>query len=156
MIDLKKFREEQNITQSELCTILGIAQPYLSSIENGKRPLNEKKFTLLYKHYGNILLKYKQNKEPALFIDEAETSLHPNITKFFKEKIFNEEQKNSPIPYEFVQAMIDERKRHDEMNAELIRQNGELIDMLQERKKTVARMESAAECADASGSGLEK
>lgn len=61
-----------------------------------------------------------------------------------------------PIPYEFVQAMIDERKRHDEMNAELIRQNGELIDMLQERKKTAARMESAAECADASGSGLEK
>ena len=52
--------------------------------------------------------------------------------------------------------MIDERKRHDEMNAELIRQNGELIDMLQERKKTAARMESAAECADASGSGLEK
>ena len=61
-----------------------------------------------------------------------------------------------PVPYEFVQAMIDERKRHDEMNAELIRQNGELIDMLQERKKTAARMESAAECADASGSGLEK
>lgn len=42
---------------------------------------------------------------------------------------------SSSVPYEFVQAMIDERKRHDEMNAELIRQNGELIDILQERKK---------------------
>ena len=63
---------------------------------------------------------------------------------------------SSSVPYEFVQAMIDERKRHDEMNAELIRQNGELIDILQERKKTDARMESAARCADARGSGLEK
>ena len=59
MVDLKKFREEQKISQAELCTVLGIAQPYLSAIENGKRPLNEKKFTVLYKQYGDIILKYK-------------------------------------------------------------------------------------------------
>lgn len=58
------------------------------------------------------------------------------------------------VPYEFVQAMIDERKRHDEMNAELIRQNGELIEMLQERKKTVAHVEDDATCATAKESGL--
>ena len=50
--------------------------------------------------------------------------------------------------------MIDERKRHDEMNAELIRQNGELIEMLQERKKTVAHVEDDATCATAKESGL--
>ena len=27
-----------------------------------------------------------------------------------------------PVPYEFVESLIEERKRHDEMNAELIRQ----------------------------------
>lgn len=66
-----------------------------------------------------------------------------------------------PVPYEFVQAMIeerkrhdDERKRHDEMNAELIRQNGELIEMLQERKKTDAHLEDDAICATAKESGL--
>lgn len=65
------------------------------------------------------------------------------------------------VPYEFVQAMIeerkrhdDERKRHDEMNAELIRQNGELIEMLQERKKTDAHLEDDAICATAKESGL--
>lgn len=67
----------------------------------------------------------------------------------------NEVETTKPsVPYEFVQAMIDERKRHDEMNAELIRQNGELIEMLQERKKTVAHMEDDATCATAKESGL--
>lgn len=43
MIGLKHFREDNNIKQSELCRILGIAQPYISAIESGKRPLNEEK-----------------------------------------------------------------------------------------------------------------
>lgn len=57
------------------------------------------------------------------------------------------------MPYEFVQAMIDERKRHDEMNAELIRQNGKLIQLLEESKKTVVQKDDA-KCATASGSDL--
>lgn len=56
------------------------------------------------------------------------------------------------VPYEFVQAMIDERKCHDEMNAELIRQNGELIEIIKETKKTDVR--ENAICADAEESGL--
>lgn len=60
MIDLKRFREEKKISQSEICGILGIAQPYLSAIENGKRPLNKKKTDLLYKQFGDEILKYKQ------------------------------------------------------------------------------------------------
>lgn len=63
----------------------------------------------------------------------------------------------SVIPAEFVEALFEERKRHDEMNAELIRQNGKLIQLLEENKKTiVAQKEDNASCADASGSGLEK
>lgn len=60
----------------------------------------------------------------------------------------------APVPYEFVQAMIDERKRHDEMNAELIRQNGELIELLKDNKKTVVQEEDDATCATAKESGL--
>lgn len=60
MIDLKKFRIENNIKQSEISQILGIAQPYISAIESGKRPLNEEKFKILLDHYGDIILKYKQ------------------------------------------------------------------------------------------------
>lgn len=62
----------------------------------------------------------------------------------------------APVPYEFVQAMIDERKRHDEMNAELIRQNGELLGLLQERKKTDVPTEDTATCADAGSSSSER
>lgn len=59
MIDLKRFREDNNIKQSEICEVLGIVQPYLSAIERGIRPLNAKRFDILYKHYGDIILKYK-------------------------------------------------------------------------------------------------
>lgn len=63
---------------------------------------------------------------------------------------------NAPVPYEFVQAMIDERKRHDEMNAELIRQNGELIELMKETKKTNAQPDAQEDvtCATAKESGL--
>ena len=37
MIDVKRFRTDNNISQLEICTVLGIKQPYLSAIENGKR-----------------------------------------------------------------------------------------------------------------------
>lgn len=33
MIDIKKFRTDNNISQLEICTVLGIKQPYLSAIE---------------------------------------------------------------------------------------------------------------------------
>lgn len=59
MIDIKRFRKDNNIPQKEITELLGIQQSYLSSIENGKRPLNEEKFKILYKHYGDIILEYK-------------------------------------------------------------------------------------------------
>lgn len=82
MIDIKKFRNDNNISQIEICTVLGIKQPYLSAIENGKRPLNEEKFALLYKQYGDIIMKYKSTERPVLLIDEAKLSLHPEMQKF--------------------------------------------------------------------------
>lgn len=161
MVDLKKFREEQKISQAELCTVLGIAQPYLSAIENGKRPLNEKKFTVLYKQYGDILLKYKLDKEPIVVIDEAECGLHPQMIKLLTDK-YNLEEKKKGVPYEFLEALIEERKRHDEerkrhdeMNAELIRQNGSLIRLLEEKEKSVVHTEAASNAVK-SMSGLQE
>ena len=59
MVDLKKFRKDKNISQSEICSLLKIAQPYLSAIENGKRPLGRDKFDILYKHFGYTILEYR-------------------------------------------------------------------------------------------------
>ena len=99
MIDIKKFRTDNNISQLEICTVLGIKQPYLSAIENGKRPLNDEKFTLLYKQYGDKIMKYKTTERPILLIDEAETSLHPNIQKYLYDKLKQIETRPR-IPYD--------------------------------------------------------
>lgn len=160
MVDLKRFREEQKISQAELCTVLGIAQPYLSAIENGKRPLNDKKFALLYKHYGDIILEYKQSERPLILIDEADASLHPTLQKYIAERISHD--KAEGVPPEFVEALFEERKRHDEerkrhdeMNAELIRQNGSLIRLLEEKEKSVVHTEAASNAVK-SMSGLQE
>lgn len=105
MIDIKKFRIDKNISQSDICTVLGIKQPYLSAIENGKRPLNEEKFTLLYKQYGDELLNYKTTERPILFIDEAEQSLHPNIQKYLTGKLTGTRPR---IPYNAAAGTLTE------------------------------------------------
>lgn len=65
---------------------------------------------------------------------------------------------SSSIPYEFVQSMIDERKRNDEMYAELIRQNGVLVDILKgeiaDLKKRDVRQDGSVSDADATKSAI--
>jgi transcriptional regulator with XRE-family HTH domain len=52
-IDLKAFREVNNLTQTELGEYLGIQKAFISSIENGRNKLPKKKFTLLLQNpYG--------------------------------------------------------------------------------------------------------
>ena len=107
MIDIKKFRTDNNISQLEICTVLGIKQPYLSAIENDKRPLNDEKFTLLYKQYGDKIMKYKTTERPILLIDEAETSLHPNIQKYLCDKLKQIETRPR-IPYDAAAGTLTE------------------------------------------------
>lgn len=107
MIDIKKFRTDNNISQLEICTVLGIKQPYLSAIENGKRPLNDEKFTLLYKQYGDKIMKYKTTERPILLIDEVETSLHPNIQKYLCDKLKQIETRPR-IPYDAAAGTLTE------------------------------------------------
>lgn len=107
MIDIKKIRTDNNISQLEICTVLGIKQPYLSAIENGKRPLNDEKFTLLYKQYGDKIMKYKTTERPILLIDEAETSLHPNIQKYLCDKLKQIETRPR-IPYDAAAGTLTE------------------------------------------------
>jgi transcriptional regulator with XRE-family HTH domain len=107
MIDIKRFRIDEGIQQKEICKILGIAQPYLSAIERGERPLNKDKFKILYKQYGDILLNYKtadivinlndkpteQSKQLIPFYDDAATIGGVN------EKISNMQGVSSPSEY---------------------------------------------------------
>lgn len=72
MFNIKQFRKDMKIKQSEICEVLKISQPFLSAIERGFRPLNEIKFQKLYNHYGNIILKYKHAEMPV-FLEPHDT-----------------------------------------------------------------------------------
>ena len=83
MIDLKLFRRDNGIRQSELCELLGVKQSYISLMERGVRPVNREKFEILRNHYGEIVNdyheKYKQvNKIPSEEIESKETTLTEN------------------------------------------------------------------------------
>ncbi|GEM_PF-79828 len=54
MIDLKKLRKDHKITQKVLCTFLGMSQPHLSLVENGKLHLSEQRQTLLAERFGDL------------------------------------------------------------------------------------------------------
>ena len=54
MIDLKKLRKDHKITQKALCTFLGMSQPHLSLVENGKLRLSEQRQTLLAERFGDL------------------------------------------------------------------------------------------------------
>lgn len=131
---LKDFRIENSLKQSDLQDVLGCKQSFISRVENGREAFPNNFVHKLIEVYGE-----------------------EKVTPFCDSYINGEEVTDKQsIPYEFVQAMIDERKRHDEMNAELIRQNGELIEIIKETKKTIVQKECSATCANASGCELGK
>jgi transcriptional regulator with XRE-family HTH domain len=134
MFKLKDFRTANNLKQSDLQDILNCKQSFISRVENGREAF------------------------PANFIQKLiEVYGKDKVTPFYDEADNEQTSSKQTVPYEFLEALIEERKRHDEMNAELIRQNGKLIQLLEESKKTVAvQKEDNATCADASGSGLGK
>lgn len=133
MFKLKDFRIANNLKQSDLQGVLNCKQSFISRVENGREAF------------------------PANFIQKLiEVYGKDKVTPFYDETDNEQTSSKQAVPYEFVEALIEERKRHDEMNAELIRQNGELIELLKGSHKTDARAENGASCADASGSGLAK
>lgn len=77
MIDLKLFRKDNGIRQSELCALLGVKQSYISLMECGVRPVNREKFEILRNHYGPIVdvyhEKFMQINKIAVEEKKAET-----------------------------------------------------------------------------------
>lgn len=107
-----------------------------------------------------LQLLIRKNSTKIETLELIAQKLNISVSMFFEKDI--ESKNNKPqIPYEFVESIIEERKRHDEerkrhdeMNAELIRQNGALIRLLEEREAGLVQNKGDASCADASGSEL--
>lgn len=140
MFKLKDFRTANNLKQSDLQDVLNCKQSFISRVENGREAF------------------------PANFIQKLiEVYGKDKVTPFYDEADNGQTSSKQTVPYEFVESLIEERKRHDEerkrhdeMNAELIRQNGSLIRLLEEKENGLVQNKGDASCADASGSGLEK
>lgn len=134
-----QYIEYKRLSKRSFQASIGVSNSYIQNITNsiGADVLNR-----IAKTYPDL------NTEWLLKGEEGGNMLNTSTQD-------NTNYPKSPISFEFIQAMIEERKRHDEMNAELIRQNGKLIQLLEDSKKTnVALREDSASCADASGSGL--
>lgn len=101
-----------------------------------------------------LQLLIRKNSTKIETLELIAQKLNIPVASFFEENIESKTTSSKPqVPSEFVEALFEERMRHDEMNAELIRQNGKLIQLLEESKKTVVQKDDA-KCATASGSDL--
>ena len=74
----------------------------------------------------------------------------------------NEIYERGNVPYEFVQQLFEERKKHDEKEMELLAQNRDLINILKgeisniEKTLIQAVPGATATCVDASGTDVKK
>lgn len=132
MFRLKEFRVANNLKQSDLQEILGCKQSFISRVENAREALPGNFIQKLIDAYGkDKVMPYNETDVDEQVVESKHT-----------------------VPYEFVESLIEERKRHDEMTAELIRQNGELIELLKDSPRANVRGDDNASCAIASGSDL--
>ena len=144
MFDLKRFRKDKKLTQQALDDILKCGQAYISQIENYKRPLPPEYEDILKEKFGDIS---GYNIE----------TIPPKTARSIK----NLPDNTPSVPYEFVQSLFDERKKHDEKEAELLSQNRILLEIIKKQSEVLKISPHApgtddAECAIASGTDLKK
>ena len=75
-IDLKAFRDANNLTQTELGEYLGVQKAFISSVENGRSKLPKAKLTLLLQNpYGWDTSMLVEEPSPAQGQPETESPL---------------------------------------------------------------------------------
>lgn len=127
------LRKGLKMTQTEFADILNIKQSSYASIESGRNSLTDRNAELLSNKLGinkNWLLTGLGDMRSG----HEDVNIDDDITKAIEELT----EKGKPIggnvvPYEFVQALLDERKRHDEKEMELLNQNRQLMELLNSR-----------------------
>jgi transcriptional regulator with XRE-family HTH domain len=67
MFDLRRFRKENRLTQTELGKRIGYTHAYISNIENGKEDLSDNFLGKIEEAFSVDLTEYKSyNKKPVL------------------------------------------------------------------------------------------
>lgn len=150
MIDLKRFRNAEKITQKELAEFLGCTQSFVSALEKGLRQIPNEMLLVLQSRYGDISqytieetttdTPAKQPKNVSLteqsldFIAAGGEAFSTQLVRMMNEKQI--------APYQWLED-------RDKTIAELNREIGRLEARLEEAKKEVAPVAASVGCATA-------
>ncbi len=69
MIDIKKFRKEQKLTQVEFGKKIGYTHAYISNVENGKEPVTDNFLNKMHEVFGIEVEEYKSYNQKVAVSD---------------------------------------------------------------------------------------
>lgn len=137
--DLREFRRDKRVTQSELAELFQCKQNFISRIENGERTLPPEKLDILQDKYGDISKYYKEvsdtdehmtiNASPQEFINAGADAFTRQLVKMMNEKLI--------APYS---ALLEKDMIIERLNREI----GRLEMQLEDAKKDSARQDGDA------------
>ena len=138
---LVDFIKSNGLTNSEFCRSIGVSTGFISSMVNSTQPDKIERITL---KYPELNVGWLLTGEGSMLKDEEQSQ----STTTFSSKI-----ELSSEAWDVIKKQAEALRIQSESNASKDRQMEELIGLL---KKANAHKENNAECADASGSDLEK
>lgn len=138
---LVEFIKSKGLNNSEFCRSIGVSTAFVSSMVTSTQPDKIERITL---KYPELNVGWLLTGEGPMLKDEEQSQ----STTTFSSKI-----EVSSEAWDVIKKQAEALRIQSESNASKDRQMEELIGLL---KKANARKEDNAECADASGSDLEK
>lgn len=94
-LDLRKLRDENNLKQSELANILGVKQPYISSIERGRYEISKEILERLKERFPEIQnIKTNIREKEVITVDESEAK---NLMNIIAEQLQRIKEKDEQI-----------------------------------------------------------
>lgn len=134
----------------------GVDESILSRILNGltKKP-QKSTITKLAKHL-HISEVWLQTGLGDMRAGQENKDIDADIANAVQELAAEGKQIGGSVPYEFVQALFEERKKHDEFVSEQQQIIKQLAALVSEFKKTSSAPEGNVGCAAVSGSDIKK
>lgn len=134
-----KYMKLRRLNDNKVTNQINLSVGLLGKARKEGRDLSKKTIEIILNFYTDIEKKWFLTGEGKMLKSDQE-----------QDKInIPTSQDNRYVPYEFVQALVEERKRHDDAISELLRQNGKLVDHITEGKKmSDAQKDKDVGCAD--------
>ena len=148
VFDLKAFRKDKNITQTEIAKMFSCNQNFISRIESGIRQIPTDKLEILQSKFGDISEYYKDLDPPKNDKQTKQVQVNEDSLAFitaggeaFSTMLVNLMNTKQIAPY----GLLEEK---DKEIADLNRQIGRLEALLEVAKKGTAQQVGNAAVAD--------